>query len=179
MASRTGVLVNWSTTVSVERTVNEILRLLRTSGAERVTTVYTARQPVGIEFSLETPRFGWQEYRLPIRPAGVLAAMERRADEFIGAGRTRRRALPWSWCTQERASQVAWRIVKQWVEVQLSLVECSAAPLEEIMFPYMLLPAAGGDGRQRTVFDAAGEFFALPGPGPADGETAAGAAAPR
>ena len=56
----------------------------------------------------------------------------------------------------EQAQRVAWRILKDWIESQIALMESGMVCMEEVFLPYML----AGD---RTVYDAlvSQEFRAL------------------
>lgn len=39
--------------------------------------------------------------------------------------------------TKEQASKVAWRIMKDWIEVQMALLEINMVRFEEIFLPYI------------------------------------------
>lgn len=45
---------------------------------------------------------------------------------------------------KEQARRVAWRILKDWIEAQIALLESGMVEMEEIFLPYML---AGADDR--------------------------------
>ena len=57
---------------------------------------------------------------------------------------------------RQQATRVAWRILKDWIEAQLALLDTGMVELEEIFLPYMLQ----GD---QTLYQAlqAGNFKAL------------------
>ena len=57
---------------------------------------------------------------------------------------------------RQQATRVAWRILKDWIEAQLTLLDTGMVELEEIFLPYMLQ----GD---QTLYQAlqAGNFKAL------------------
>ena len=50
---------------------------------------------------------------------------------------------------KEQARRVAWRILKDWIEAQIALLESGMVEMEEIFLPYML--AGPGD---RTLYKA-------------------------
>ncbi len=47
---------------------------------------------------------------------------------------------------------VAWRIVKDWLEAQLALLQSRQVKLEQVMLPYML--GTGEQGEPVTVYEA-------------------------
>ena len=42
--------------------------------------------------------------------------------------------------TREQAVSTAWRIVKDWVEAQMALVETRMATTQEVFLPYAIMP---------------------------------------
>lgn len=46
--------------------------------------------------------------------------------------------IPRSKCNIEQAQRVAWRIVKDWVEAQMAIVEAQLADLAEVFLPYAI-----------------------------------------
>ncbi len=51
-------------------------------------------------------------------------------------------------CDREQAERVAWRIVKDWVEAQMAILESEMVQMDEIFLPYML------NNTGQTVFEA-------------------------
>lgn len=51
-------------------------------------------------------------------------------------------------CDREQAERVAWRIIKDWVEAQMAILESEMVQMDEIFLPYMV-----GSGGQ-TFFQA-------------------------
>lgn len=41
-------------------------------------------------------------------------------------------------CDYEQSERVAWRIVKDWVEAQMAILESEMVTMDEIFLPYML-----------------------------------------
>ena len=41
-------------------------------------------------------------------------------------------------CDREQAERVAWRIVKDWVEAQMAILESEMVQIDEIFLPYMV-----------------------------------------
>lgn len=123
--------VNYTTKVPVMRTLPEIHELLVKHGAMSVLTDYADGKPRGLSFRIEGPH-GVRSYALPVD----VAAMGRL---LVAAGRRNARvdARP------EQAERVAWRVTKDWLAAQLSLVDAQMAAFDQVMLPYML----SDDGR--------------------------------
>lgn len=118
-------ILNYTTTVPVLRTAGEITTRLAKHGARQVTTRYDNAQPAAIGFSIDT-EFGLRGFDLPANPDGVYKAL------------TRDREVPPRYKTRQQADRVAWRILKDWVEAQLALIEAGLATLDTVMLPYMI-----------------------------------------
>lgn len=50
--------------------------------------------------------------------------------------------------TYEQAERVAWRIIKDWIEAQMAILESKQVVFEEIFLPYML------NNKGQTFFEA-------------------------
>jgi hypothetical protein len=46
--------------------------------------------------------------------------------------------VPRSKCNEAQAQKVAWRIVKDWVEAQMAIVEAQLADMAEVFLPYAI-----------------------------------------
>jgi len=51
-------------------------------------------------------------------------------------------------CDREQAERVAWRIVKDWVEAQMAILESEMVQMDEIFLPYMV------NNNGQTFFEA-------------------------
>lgn len=144
-------LLNYTTRVSPEKTLAEIQRRLAAHGARGVMVAYGPdRVAEGVAFVVPTA-FGDRSFRLPARAEAVERTLK---DQH------RRGKVPRRYVTREQAARVAWRIVKDWLEAQLAIVESGMVTLDEVMLPYML------NGRDQTCYQALVEArLQLPGPG--------------
>lgn len=125
--------LNYTTVIPAKRTVGECSDLLAEAGAARVATVYEDKKPVGLSFRLEMPS-GWQDFTLPVNVAGVakmLAALEL-STKWGPTERTRIKSAA-------HALDVAWRVVKDWLEAQLALIAAEMVSLDQVMLPYLQL----------------------------------------
>lgn len=145
-------LLNYSTKIRVEDTLSEIQQRLARHGARQVLLVYGEYGDVeAISFAINTP-FGMRGFRLPADVDKTLAVLERQYDR----GQLRKGGRP----TRDQAARVAWRIIKDWLEAQLALIETEMVTLDQIMLPYLQVDSAG-----RTLYEAMVEQrLALPPP---------------
>lgn len=133
MAAKSGALLNYTTSIDPERTVGEITGLLVRGGAQRVSLDYREGQVSAISFVMPNA-FGDRPFRVPARIEAIQATLARQHR----AGKVERRHT-----TREQAARVGWRIVKDWLEAQLALVESGMASLDEVMLPYLLPDRSG------------------------------------
>lgn len=142
-------ILNYRTRVSTDQTLAEIQRRLAVAGAQAVMTEYGAGGVVvAVAFRLNvhgTPI----SFKLPARVDKILAILKADTSPHIG-----RKERTWAF-----AEQVAWRIVKDWIEAQLALVEAEQAELLEVFLPYAQHPTSG-----QTMYQLAGALLALPKP---------------
>ena len=120
-------ILNYTTQISVTKTAGEIQEILARAGVSSVLIEYKDKAPSALNFQIELQgrRVG---FRLPARWEGVYKAMQRDRD------------IPNRFKSQDQARRVAWRIVKDWTEAQLALIEAGAAELAEVFLPYAVNP---------------------------------------
>lgn len=133
-------MLNYTTTIAVDKTVAEVSRLLAKAGAASVSTHYDEKgQAAGLGFSLRTPH-GVREFSLPVAISGVHGVLKR--EEALGKFKATRRAAG-TFSSPEHAERVAWRVAKDWLEAQLALIEAQMATLDQVMLPYVVARADG------------------------------------
>lgn len=128
-------LLNYTTKVGPERTIAEIQKLLVEGAATSIRTDYEDGRPAAVTFTIDTA-FGRRTFRLPV------------AAERVQAVLLRQRVEP-RFSTLEHAERVAWRIVKDWLEAQVAIIETEMVTLDQVMLPYMHDALAG-----RTFYEA-------------------------
>ena len=118
-------ILNYTTSISSDKTVSEIQAKLGNAGAQSVSTQFIKGRPSAIFFALE---IGEQliNFRLPCNVQGVLGSLE--SDSKV----------PWRLKTTEQAEKVSWRIIKDWVEAQLAIIESGQAQMAEVFLPYAI-----------------------------------------
>ena len=139
-------LLNYTTKVNAQKTVTEVMGLLVAKGADEISIVYDDdRQPAGLKWTVQSPRLGRVAFALPCNTDAVFVKLiEQRV--MVTSPESRR----------QQAIRTPWRILKDWVEAQMALLETGMVTMDEIFLPYML---SGG----QTFYQAlvAGEFRAL------------------
>ncbi len=118
-------LKNYTTKVPVSRTVQEIQEMLQKGGATGVIMEYEkgTGRITGIAFKMEF-NGNTMVFSLPIR--------WRQAKEVMS-----REGNPRAW-DDEYCYRVAWRIVRNWLEQQMALIEIEMVEMREIFLPYMV-----------------------------------------
>jgi len=121
-------LLNYTSKVPAHESIAEISRLLAKAGARQIMHDYDdAGNIVALSFSLELEgqRIG---FRLPTdwHPIQHMMVEARRMNTKIGTFVT----------TEDHARNVAWRIVKDWVEAQLAIIETRMVTTAQVFLPY-------------------------------------------
>ena len=143
-------LLDYTTSVPVSRTVSQIQSRLVEHGARAVMMEYDDRGRINaLAFKVRTPN-GELPIRLPIDAAATLKVLQRQYAN---------REIPGRYADEEHAYRVAWRIIKDWVEAQMSILETEMVKMEEIFLPYVI--TRGG----QTVYQVMAERHFMLGPG--------------
>jgi hypothetical protein len=119
-------ILNYTTSVPVSRTITVMQEILAKAGASQVSVTMDGGKPSGMWFVLPTPA-GPREFSLPVD----VDAVQKRLRSGKQGNRVDAR--------REQAERVAWRIVKDWLEAQVALIEAAMATLDEVMLPYLLV----------------------------------------
>lgn len=121
------MIANRTTSISCEKTVAEIQSMLAGVRASAMMLDYDSDgKPCGLAFRLE--RDGQSmAFRLPCNWQGVLNALKKE-----------RGGIPQRLLTADHAKRVSWRILKDWLRAQLSLIEAGASSIEEVMLPWAI-----------------------------------------
>lgn len=127
-------ILNYTTKIDPHKTVGEIQQALAKAGAVGVSIEYADKEPTAVTFVTQI-RGTYVNFRLPSKWQGVYRRLQRDGN------------VPRGLKTESQAKRVAWRIVKDWVESQLAIIEAELAELPEVFLPYAVKP----DGR--TVYD--------------------------
>lgn len=116
-------ILNYTTKIDPTKTIAEITQCLVKHGANKIVTDYSGTTPVALTFSINISG-NMVLFSLPCNYSGVLKAMQKS------------KAIKRSYCTDEQALRVSWRILKDWVEAQCAIIESQLAELAEVFLPY-------------------------------------------
>ena len=138
-------ILNYTTQVAAENTISEISRMLTKLGISAILTEYDeAGEIAAMSFRVRLEA-GEMAFRLPANWQAVLTLLEE--DQKV------RRQFK----TKEQAIRVAWRILKDWVEAQLALIETRMVSVDEVFLPYLIV-----DGGQTLYQHLQAHPMALP-----------------
>lgn len=138
-------ILNYTTSIAVEKTVGQIQAMLAEAGAAAILVEYDAERILSsVSFRIE---YGGSmvSFRLPAQFDPVYVILQ---NDY---------KVPRKLKTREQSARVAWRIIKDWVEAQLALVEAEQVEMVEVFLPFAQNPQTG-----ETVFkQLASNNFAL------------------
>lgn len=119
-------LLNYTTKVDVYTTIGAIQGCLVKHGARKIMQDYDSEgNPQALCFAIDT-KFGIRGIKLPANVDAVHKVLTKQKVK----------------CDREQAERVAWRILKDWVEAQMAILESEMVEMDEIFLPYMV----GKDG---------------------------------
>lgn len=120
-------ILNYTTTVDAFKTVSEIEYILMKHKATSIMKQYDGETITGLSFLIDT---GVQQIpvKLPVK-----------IDECLEVLKKEKRQNPKKQImdTRQQAERVAWRILKDWVEAQMALLDIEMVRFEEIFLPYI------------------------------------------
>lgn len=135
---------NYTTTIKTEKTINEIQQILSKHKAKAILIEYGDIGNVkAISFKIDTSQ-GMIGIRLPARQENVLKILRRQ--------KQKNNAIK---ATNEQAEKTAWRNIKDWIDVQMALIETEMVTVDEVFFPYIL------NNEGQTLYEAFRENNAL------------------
>jgi hypothetical protein len=132
-------LLNYTTSISYEKTLGEITGILVRTGATSILMDYDGMRRVSsISFKINTEN-GLIAFQLPLNLSGAKEALN---------DAVKQKKLPRRYYNDtEQAMRVGWRILKDWLEAQLALIEMGIAKREQVFLPY------AQNARGVTVFE--------------------------
>lgn len=129
-------ILNYTTTVDAFKTVSEIEYILMKHNAKSIMKNFDGETIISLSFLIDTG--GCQvPVKLPAKIDecfGVLQKQKQSGSKNIKA-------------TRQQAERVAWRILKDWIEVQMALLDVRMVKFEEVFLPYIT------DQRGQTLFE--------------------------
>ena len=129
-------ILNYTTTISAEKTASEIQARLAKAKAQAVLCEYGDDGVMSAMSFRVLTKYGVVSFRMPANTSGVLRAL------------TKSPSVPKRLKTKQQAANVAWRVLKDWIEAQLAIVEAEMADMAEVFLPY------AQDNSGRTMYQA-------------------------
>lgn len=123
-------LKNYSTEIPTSKTIMEIEDILSKHRATDIWKQYDSNQNiVALNFVVNT-EFGKMPFKLPVNVEAVRQIL-------INEKRNRRIELSKRQVQDyQTAQRIAWRIMKDWIDAQMALVDIAMVKLEQVFLPY-------------------------------------------
>ncbi len=116
-------ILNYTTKIDSQKTILEIQQILTKHGATKIVSDYEDGLISSLTFCINM-NGSTVAFKLPCNYDGVLSVMKK--DKKVSN----------SLCTKAQALRVSWRILKNWIEAQMALVEINMVELPEVFLPY-------------------------------------------
>jgi hypothetical protein len=121
-------IIKYTTEIDADKTAMEISKMLSKAGATAILTEYDKEEgyvsAISFRILLNNQPI---EFRLPCDWKPVLTILENDPK------------VPRRLVYQGQAVRVAWRMVHQWVQAQLALIETRMVKTEQVFLPYALM----------------------------------------
>lgn len=128
-------LLNYTTKIDADKTAQEISKCLSRHGAKSVLTDYNEQDGVVEAISFRISLNGKDiSFRLPCDWRPVYAVLIEGKDDTHRYNKEKREKWEMEWRLQ--AVRTSWRIIKDWVEAQMALVETQMASTLQVFLPY-------------------------------------------
>lgn len=122
-------LKNYTSGVPVSRTVGRIEELLASAGASSIQKTYSPEGRLdALIFSIAVPGRNSVSVRLPVNHEGVYKTMRSEIK------RPRTNTLN---NLEDQALRTSWKLMQDWVEVQLSLIRMQQVDFLQVFLPYV------------------------------------------
>ena len=119
---------NYTSSVPVNITVARIEHLLAQAGATGVNKDYHNGSLTALAFRIQTPTGNTLTIRLPANQQAVFDTMKK------SVSRPRQGTME---KLQDQAGRTAWKLLQDWVEVQISLIQMQQADVLQVFLPYV------------------------------------------
>lgn len=142
-------ILNYTTSINANTTVGQIQSLLASKGARKIMIEYGPQAEVSaISFEAIVNDMHLQ-FRLPANWKGVQKAITKQ-----------KRAVAAKHRTEAHAINVCWRIIKDWIEAQMAIIEAEQADIATVFLPYAVMKN-GATVCENFLFKNEGKQFLL------------------
>ena len=131
-------ILNYTTSIPIEKTLQEIEKLLSDSGANKILKEFDNEGNIeSLSFKILTEK-GELPFKLPMNVKAVMQVINNQTGEYKKTKYGRNRIIPRKFYNDlDQARRVGWRIIKDWLEAQLALFFLQMVKIEEIFLSYM------------------------------------------
>ncbi|WP_029503959.1 hypothetical protein [Lachnoclostridium phytofermentans] len=120
-------ILNYTTQIDAFKTVSEIEYILMKHKAKSIMKEFQGDSIIGLSFLIDTG-YSQVPIKLPVKVNECLTVLKK--EKRNGSKNVKD--------TREQAERVAWRILKDWVESQMALLDIEMVKMEEIFMPYIV-----------------------------------------
>lgn len=113
---------NYSTSIAIEKTIAEIEKLLVKHGVKQVFKEYDEHGVAFLSFGIE-----YKNQIIPIRLPARVEKIKEKLEEYVRKGRIENK-----YSDIEQARRVCWRIMLDWIDSQMVMVELEQKEMIEI-----------------------------------------------
>lgn len=135
-------LRNYTSSVPVASSLQAIETLLSRAGAQQIAKSYDNNRIKGVVFSLpvgEGPNRQVFLFKLPANPDAVVKVMKSEVKKPQRGTMQR---------IEEQAERTAWALLRDWVHIQLSIIQMDQAEAVQVFLPYAYDPRT-----EQTLFE--------------------------
>lgn len=131
-------LLNYTTSIDVHKTIGEIQKMLVEHGARKLMSEYASDGHINsLSFTIMTPG-GETGIRLPANVGAVYETLKQQKK----SGKIKTNP------DYAQAERVAWRIIKDWVEAQMAILESKMVTFQQVFFQYQI------NDQGKTLYEA-------------------------
>ena len=124
-------LKNYTSSVSVLTSISKIEHRLAQAGATHIAKSYKNEMPDGMIFQIDV-NGKLMTFQLPAKAEKVYDYMIKQ--KKFGYKKDVQET------TRRQANMTAWKILSDWVDIQISLIQLEQAEVAEVFFPYLYSP---------------------------------------
>ncbi len=122
------ILKNYTSSVPIDRTISKIEALLAKAGAAGISKDYQAGRLKALSFQIVTAEAKRISIRLPADGDAVYRVLY---GEYSRPRKSTEAKV------REQADRTAWKLMQDWVEIQLSLISMQQADFMQVFLPYV------------------------------------------
>jgi hypothetical protein len=130
---------NYTSEIPASRSIASIMQRLVDHGASEVAASYVDKRVVGLVFVIPGGDSKHIPIRLPARSKQI-AVVLRRSYKKVNDATAKR--------IEEQAERTAWKLLDEWIQIQLNLIQ-----LEQIEFLEAFLPFVWNPALEKTFFE--------------------------